>query len=168
MRLYVKQNAVSWGDMLRVYDENGVAMYYAVGEVFSFGKKIHLYNVDGSELASVHQHIFTFRPTYTISKNGNDITKVVKKFSFFRHEYSVDSFGWTVSGNFHAHEYGIYSHGKTVAGISKRLFAWGDTYEIHISDDADTEIVLCTVLVIYSMMVRRFAGVAASDTANNR
>ena len=47
MSLYIKQHIFSWGDQFSVYDESGNEKYFVEGEVFSFGKKLHLYDMQG-------------------------------------------------------------------------------------------------------------------------
>ncbi len=154
MKYYVKQKVFSWGDKFRIYDENQNDRYYVQGEVFSFGKKLHLYNPGGTELAFIHQKVFSFLPRFFISRNGVDVAQVVKEFTLFRHEYTVEGLGWTVSGDFLAHDYDIKADGRTVAVISKHWFTWGDTYEINIADDADEIMALCVVLVIDAVIAQ--------------
>ena len=42
MKFYIKQKVFSWGDKFSIYDANGNERYLVQGEVFSFGKKLHL------------------------------------------------------------------------------------------------------------------------------
>lgn len=163
MRLYIKQKVFSWGDKFRIYDEYGNDIYSVQGEVFSFGKKLHLYDLQGSELAFIHQKVFSFLPRYFISRGGNDIAEVVKKFTFLRHEYFVDGPGWTVNGDFFAHDYNITKDDRTVATVSKQWFTWGDTYEINIADNADTLTALCVVLIIDAVLAANAAAAASSS-----
>jgi len=148
MKLYIKQKVFSWGDKFHIYDEYQNSRYYVEGEVFSFGKKLHLYDPSGNECAFIHQKVWSFLPKYFISRGGIDVAEVIREFTFFRQEYTVEGLGWNVSGNFWAHEYEIRDSGRTVAYISKHWFTWGDTYEIEIADDADEVMVLCVVLII--------------------
>ena len=148
MKLYIKQKVFSWGDKFRIYDEYENDKYYVQGEVFSLGKKLHLYNQSGNELAYIHQKLLSFLPKYFISRNGTDVAQVIKEFTFFRQEYTVDGLGWNVKGDFLAHEYTINAPNRPIASISKRWFSWGDTYEIDIFDNADEIMALCVVLII--------------------
>ena len=148
MKLYIKQKVFSWGDKFRIYDEYENDKYYVQGEVFSLGKKLHLYNQSGNELAYIHQKLLSFLPKYFISRNGTDVAQVIKEFTFFRQEYTVDGLGWNVKGDFLAHEYTISAPNRPIASISKRWFSWGDTYEIDIFDNADEIMALCVVLII--------------------
>jgi len=167
MKLFIKQKVFSWGDKFHVYDENQNDLLYVEGEVFTFGKKLHVYDAGGNELAFVHQKVWSFLPRYFISRNGVDIAEVVKQFTFFRQEYSVNGPGWTVDGDFWAHEYEITSDGRSVASISKRWFTWGDTYEIDIADGADVVLALCVVLIIDAVLQQQSNNSATTMHNNN-
>ena len=162
MKLYIKQKVFSWGDKFRIYDENQNDRYYVEGEVFSFGKKLHLYSHSGVEEAFIHQKVLSFLPKYYISQNNIEVAQVIKEFTFFRQEYTVEGPGWTVNGNFLAHDYEITSNGRTIASISKHWFSWGDTYEIDISDDADEVMAICVVLIIDAVIAQSDNSAAAS------
>ena len=45
MKLYIKQKVFSWGDKFTVKDEAGRDRYYVEGEVFTFGRKLHVYDM---------------------------------------------------------------------------------------------------------------------------
>ena len=166
MKLYIKQKVFSWGDKFRIYDEYENDKYYVEGEVFTFGKKLHLYSNGGSELAYIHQKVWSFLPKYYISRDGIDVAQVIKEFTFFRQEYTVEGLGWTVKGNFWAHEYEITGNGRTVATISKQWFTWGDTYEIDIADGIDEVMALCVVLIIDAVIQQSNSGAAAASSSN--
>ena len=163
MKLYIKQKVFSWGDKFRIYDEFQNDKYYVQGEVFSIGKKLHFYSQSGNELAYIHQKVLSFMPKYFISRNGTDVAQVIKEFTLFRQEYTVDGLGWTVKGDFFAHEYTITASGRMIASISKRWLSWGDTYEIDIADNADEVMALCVVLIIDAVI----AASNNNSTVNN-
>lgn len=148
MKLYIKQRVFSWGDKFSIYDEAGNEKYHVEGEVFTLGKKLHLYDLQGNELAFIEQEIFTFLPKYHISRNGMQIAEVVKEFTFFKHEYTVNGLGWNVHGDFWDHEYEIADNGRTVASVSKEWMTWGDSYEISFGTEVDEIAALSVVLVI--------------------
>ena len=148
MKLYIKQHIFTWGDQFSIYDELGSEKYYVEGEVFTFGKKLHLYNKSGQELSFVEQELLTFLPKYHIFKGSTEIAEVVKEFTFFKDEYSVNGLGWKVHGDFWDHEYEITENGHTIASVSKEWMTWGDSYEISLSDGIDEISALSVVLVV--------------------
>ena len=134
MKLYLKQKLFSWGDKFTVYDEQGNDRYYVEGEFFSLGKKLHIYDLNGNELAFIHQEIFSFLPKYYISIGGRDVADVKKHFTLFKHEFSVNGFGWSVHGDFFNHEYEVDDGNRLIASVYRDWFTWGDAYVIDISD----------------------------------
>lgn len=148
MKLYIKQHIFTWGDKFSIYDEAGDEKYYVEGEIFTLGKKLHLYDLQGNELALIERELLTFLPKYHISRNGAAIAQVVKEFTFFKHEYSVNGPGWQVQGDFWNHEFEITDDGHMIASVSKEWMTWGDAYEIRVNTDVDEVNALSVVLVI--------------------
>jgi len=155
MKLYIKQHVFSWGDKFSIYDEDGVVRYTVSGEVFTFGKKLHLETPDGLELAYIEQEVFTFRPRFMISRNGNTEAEVVKHFTLFSNEFSVEGPGWTVSGDFMDHDYTIYENGSEIADIEREWFTFGDAYSIEFDDNADVVMILAVIIAIDAIMTEK-------------
>lgn len=148
MNLYIKQRVFTWGDKFSIYDENGNEKYYVEGEVFTFGKKLHLYDLSGNELAFIEQQMFTFLPKYCISINGRTVAEIVKEFTFFKQEYSVNGPDWQVHGDFFKHDYEVTDGYNTIASVSKEWFTFGDAYEISLGNNVDEIMALAVCLVI--------------------
>lgn len=162
-KLYIKQKVFSWKDKFSVYNAFGEDVYRVEGELISFGKKLHIYDIYGNETAFIHEKVFSLLPKYFISRGGADIAEVVKKLTFLKARYEIPAFGWTVQGNFTDHNYTIESSGGTVATISKKWFSWGDTYEIDAAQGTDPVNVLSVVLIIDAVLSRQ---AAAASSAN--
>ncbi len=152
MNLYIKQEIFTWGDRFSIYDESGAEKYYVEGEILTFGKKLHLYDMAGNELAYIEQQLLTFLPKYLIFLNGEEFAEVVKEFSFFCPEYSVNGAGmnssWSVQGDFWDHDYDILDGDNVVASVEKEWFTFGDAYEISVNNPSDEIAALAVVLVI--------------------
>jgi len=84
MNLCMKQKVFSWGDRFTVWDENGNDRYYVRGEMFSLGKKLHLTDTAGAEVAFIQQKAFSFRPRFYVYMNGALQAEIVKDFTFLR------------------------------------------------------------------------------------
>ena len=98
MKFYIQQHIFTWGDKFSIYDINGNECYFVEGEVFTFGKKLHLCNLQGGELAYIEQQLLTFLPRYLVYRGDMEIAEVVKEFTFFHPEYTVNGLGWQVRG----------------------------------------------------------------------
>ena len=155
MILYIKQHVFTFGDKFSVYDESGNEKYYVEGEVFTFGKKFHLYDIRGNEVAFIEQKLFSFLPKFYISINENTVAEVVKEFTFFKHEYTVNGPEWRVHGDFFDHEYEVTENGyNTIAAVSKEWFTFGDAYEIRLGHNVDEVLALAVCIVIDSCIER--------------
>lgn len=152
MKLYMKQKVFSFKDKFTIKDSNGEDKYYVEGELISLGKKLHIYDMQGNELAFVRQKIVSFLPKFTIEVDGREIAQIVKKISFLKPKYIVDGLGWNVEGNFLAHDYVINDGAKDIVLIHKKYMAWGDSFELCIAEEQNEVISLAVVLAIDAVM----------------
>ena len=148
MRLYMKEKVFSWNERFTVKDENGWDKYYVEGEFFSLGKKLHLMNVHGEEVAFIQQRLFTLMPRFSVTVAGREIAEIRKEFTFFFQRYVIDGLGWEIDGDVWAHDYVIRKNGRTIVRITKEWFTWGDSYVLDILDPADELVALAVVLTI--------------------
>ncbi len=149
MQLYIKQKVFSIGDRFSVYDADGYEKYHVEGEIFTFGKRFHIYDLSGNELFYIEEKIFTFLPKFYIFREGQQVAEIIKEFTFFNNEYTVNGPGWSVTGNFLDHDYDIKDrNGMIIASVAKEWLSWGDTYSINISDAVDEAFALAVVIVI--------------------
>ena len=148
MKLYIKQRIFTWGDKFSIYDEAGNERYYVEGEILTFGKKLHLYDLQGNELAYIEQLLLTFLPKYLIYRGSEEFAEVIKEFTFFHPEYTINGPGWSVRGDFFDHDYEIVDTDRVIASVSKEWFTLGDAYEISFGSGVDEIAALSVVLVI--------------------
>jgi uncharacterized protein YxjI len=148
MKLYIKERVFSWTDNFTVYDEYGNEKYFIKGEAFSVGKRLHILDYTGVEQAFIKQKVFSFLPKYFIFKGNVAVADVVKKFTFFRHEYVVNGPAWSIHGDVFDHNYDIVKDGKLIASVRRAWFTFGDAYEIGFADGVDELVALAVVLVI--------------------
>ena len=148
MKLYIKEKVFSWNERFSVKDENGWDKYFVEGEFLSLGKKLHLLNVHGEEVAFIQQKLLTLLPRFTVSVAGRQIAEIRKEFTLFFQRYVIDGLGWEVEGSIWEHEYEIRRNGRPIVMISKEWFTWGDSYVLEIADPADEILALAVVLTI--------------------
>jgi len=148
MKLYIKEKVFSWSDSFSVKDAYGEDKYTVEGEIFSLGRKLHVYDCHGAEAAFIKQELFTFLPQFTVSVGGAEVARVRREFSFLRPRYTIEGLGWEVEGSFWEHDYQITRNGRPIVTITKEWMTWGDTYELDIEDPADELIALAVVLTI--------------------
>lgn len=162
MKLYIRQKVFSWRDKFKVLDNRGEEKYNIEGEFISFGKKLHVYDLQGREVAFVAQKVFSFLPRYFVYVNGTEVAEIVKQFSLFRPKYSIEGLGWEIDGDFFAHDYSISQNGRNIVTINKKWMTWGDCYELDIENDRDEIVSLGVVLAIDCVMAAQAAAAASS------
>ncbi|MEA4824441.1 MAG: LURP-one-related family protein [Clostridiaceae bacterium] len=163
MKLYIKQRVFSWADRFTVKDENGFDRYSVEGELFSWGKKLHVYDTSGQEAVFIREKVWSFRPRYYVSIDGQDVAEIVREFTFLRPRYYIEGVNWEIEGSFWAHDYEITREGRSIVTIHKEWMTWGDCYELNIADARDEILALAVVLTIDCVM----ASAAAASAANN-
>lgn len=152
MRYLMKQKLFCFGDDFAIKNETGNDMFFVDGKVFTLRKKLSFQDMNGNELAFIQQKLLSWGPTYEIYRDG-ELAAVVKKhlFTFFRCAFTVDVPGpddIEAQGSFLDMEYSFTRGGETVAEVSKRWFAFSDTYGVAIADGEDDILILASSVVI--------------------
>jgi uncharacterized protein YxjI len=148
----MRQKLFAWGDDFLIRDESGRDAFFVDGKVFSLGHQLSFQDLQGNELAFIHQRLLAWGPTYEIYGQGQ-LRAVVKKaiFTCFRCTFSVDVPGpddLEARGDFTDYEYQFERCGRTVAVVSKRWFSWVDTYGVDIAEGEDDLLILASTVVI--------------------
>ena len=163
MKLYVKQEFLSWKDRAWVKDETGADRYFIEGKVLSIGKKLWIMTPQGEQVAFVRQKVPTLMPRFIVEIGGNEVAQISKKFTFLKPKYEIEGLGWTVQGEFMAHDYTVLSADRPIITIHKKWMSWGDAYELDIADGTDDVLALAVVLAIDAVMDAQAAAAAASS-----
>ncbi len=151
-KYYLKQKVLSFRDRYKIFDENEVVQYHCEGQFFSIRNKMDFIKTSTDEVLYHFQRILlAFLPAYKLlDKNGNEVAVGRQKFSFMKKNAEIQSQigDFTVDGNFIAHNFSIQKDGQEVASIQKKWLAWGDSYEILIIDEQNTEFLLALIIMI--------------------
>ena len=151
MRYQMKQKIWALGDDFNIQDADGNDVFQVDGRAFSMGDKLSFQDMSGNELAFINQKMMTWMPKYEVYRGGRLFAEVVKEFSWFKSEFTLDVPGpndYTIQGKFWRHDYTFERSGRIVADVSKALWAWTDTYGIEIVDGEDDVSILCAAIVI--------------------
>jgi len=148
MKLLFKQRFFSWFDSYDIYNEAGQTVYTVKGQL-AWGHCLKIYDVQGREIGTVKERIFTFLPKFEMYLGERYIGCISKEFTFFSPKYNIDCNGWHVDGDLFEWDYQIMnSAGRPVANITKELWNWTDTYVIDVYDSQDALCALMLVLAI--------------------
>jgi uncharacterized protein YxjI len=148
----MKQKWLSFGTDYSVMDEAGNEAFFIDGRAVALGNQLSVESPRGSEVAFISQKLFSWGPTYEITRGGS-LAAVVKKklFTFFRCQFEVDVPGpddLLAEGDFLDFEYEFTRSGRSVARVSKRFFSWTDTYGIEMLPGEDDALIVASVVVI--------------------
>ena len=98
------------------------------------------------------QKLLSWGPTYEVYRDGQLYAVIKKKkLTFFKDKFTVDVPGpmdFEVTGSFSEHEYSFTCGGAVVAQVSKKWFAWTDTYGVDIVPGQDDIVILATTVAI--------------------
>jgi uncharacterized protein YxjI len=150
MRYQIRQKIFSLGDNFVIKGENDEPRFIIKGKVFSFGDKLSLQDLNGNELYYIEQKLFKFLPEYHIFQDGMHAAMVKKEFTFFKPRFIIESkYGnYSMEGDIFGHDFQIIKSGRVVAEVSKRWFAFSDTYGVDIENDENQAFLLALVIVI--------------------
>lgn len=148
----IRERFFSIGDDFDVLDEHGNKLFHVDGKVLSLRDKVVIEDLHGQELASVHRHLVSLRPTYEIRIGGETAAEVKKKlFTPFREKFTIDVPGpddLEMRGDLLDHEYTIELGGEEVAAVSKRWLTIRDTYAVQVAAGQDALLIICSVLAL--------------------
>ena len=160
--LYMRQKVFSWKDRFNIQGEDGSDRYWVEGEFFSVGKKLHVYDMTGVEVAFVRQKVMSFRPRFYVFVQGVQVAEIVREFAL-RPRYTIHGLGWEVRGDFWEHDYEILCQGRSVVRVHKTWLAWGDSYQIDVLDNRDEVNALAVVLAIDAVISQETAAASAAN-----
>ena len=163
-QLYIRQKVFSWKDRFSVKDADGIDRYSVEGEPWSVGKRLHVNNMAGEEIAYIQQKVWSFKPRFFIFINGIQTAEVVRELTLLRPKYTFHGLDWECTGDVTGHDYEIWHAGDLIVRVHKVWFAWGDSYELDIPDRRNETLALAAVLTIDAVLALQAA--AASSGAH--
>ena len=148
----IRERFFSIGDDFDVLDEHGAKVFHIDGKVLSVRDKVVIEDPSGQEVATLHRHLVSLRPTYEIRIGGEKAAEVRKKlFTPFREKFTIDVPGpddLEMKGDLLGHEYVIERGGEQVAAVSKRWLTIRDTYAVQIAAGVEPLLVIGSVLAL--------------------
>ena len=154
----IRERLFSVGDDFDVLDEHGTKVLHVDGKVLSARDKVVIEDVSGAEVASVHRHLVSLRPTYEIRIGGEKAAEVRKNlFTPFRDKFTIDVPGpedLTMKGDLLDHEYVIERDGRDVAAVSKRWLTVRDTYAVQVEAGEEPLLIVASVLALDLALAR--------------
>ena len=146
MTLYLQEELFSL-DHFDIWDEDGNVKYQVERELFQFGRKLVVVDMQGREVCFVQHIPFSIPCAYELAVPGGSV-RLDRHFSFFMQQYTIDELGWKVAGSFMSLDFEIMQGDRRVAYIEKAFPAFHDRSRLEIEDPKDELTALCVVLAI--------------------
>lgn len=152
MRYVIREKFLHLGEDSDITDEQGRIAFHVDGKVLSLHNTLVIQDPAGREVARVKRQLISLVPTYHITRAGQEIGEVRKKFfSPFVDRFTIDIPGpddLEMTGSLFEHEFTISQGGQTVATVSKRWISFTDTYGVDIAPGQDDVLILASVLAL--------------------
>jgi uncharacterized protein YxjI len=152
MRYVIRERFFRLGEDSDITDEQGRPVYHVDGKVLSLRNTLSMQDRAGTEVARIERQLLAFRPTYHITRQGEEVAEVRKQlFSPFVDRFTIDLPGpedLHMTGSLFEHEYTIARDGQVVATVSKAWLSLTDTYGVDIAPGEDDVLILASVLAL--------------------
>jgi uncharacterized protein YxjI len=152
MRYVIRERFFRLGEDSDITDEQGQPVYYVDGKVLTLHDTLIVRERAGTEVARVQRQLVALRPTYHITRQGQEVAEVRKRlFSPFVDRFTIDIPGpddLSMTGDLFEHEYTITRGDQVVATVSKRWLSLTDTYGVDIAAGEDDVLILTSVLAL--------------------
>jgi len=152
VRYIVRERFFHLGEDSDITDEAGRAVLHVDGKVLTLHDTLIVRDLQETEVARVQRQLIALRPTYHITRQGQELAEVRKKLiSPFVDRYTIDIPGpddLNVTGSLLEHEYAIEKGNRVVATVSKRWISLTETYGVEIVPGEDDLVILASVLAI--------------------
>ncbi len=152
MRYVIRERFFRLGEDSDITDERGQPVFHVDGKVLTLRNTVILQDLGGNEVAKVERKLIALRPTYVISRNGEELAEVRKKlFSPFVDRFTIDIPGphdLHVTGSIFDHDYTVVRDGTMMATVSKAWLSLTETYGVEIAEGEDDVLILASVLAL--------------------
>lgn len=152
MRYVIREKFFHLGEDSQITDEQGRVVFQVDGKVLTLHNTLVMRDMAGNEAATVRRQLISLRPSYTITRQGQELAEVRKKLiSPFIDRYTIDIPGpddLYIKGSLLEHEYTMSQKDQVVATISKRWIALTDTYGVDIAPGQNDVLILASILAM--------------------
>ena len=122
------------------------------GKILSLHHTLIMRDLSNVEVARVERQLVALRPTYHITRQGEEMAAVRKKlFSPFVGRFVIDIPGpedLSMNGSLFEHEFTVSRGDQLVATISKAWVSMTETYAVDIMPGEDDLLILASVLAL--------------------
>ena len=152
MRYIIREKSLSFGQDSIIKNEAGQPVFDVDGKALSLTNTLIVSDMEGNKVVTIKQKIPAISPTYEITREGQEPSKVQKNLiSPFVDRFTVDipsPEDLQIKGSMADHEYTITLGDQVIATVSKGWFEELETYGVDIVPNQDDVLILACVLVL--------------------
>ncbi len=148
---YMKQKVFSFRDRYKVFDEEQNVVFHCEGKLFSLSKKMKMIE-DATDQAIYHfrKKIISLLPVYYLSDSTEKQIAVIKRRFSFRPKVEIesDNGNFMIDGDYFGHNFTLFEDNNEVASVTKKWVSWGDSYEIAIHNEKQSQFFVALIILI--------------------
>src|SRR5215211_9148740 len=154
-RYKMRQRMFSIGEDFTIEDESGNAAFEVDGKFMTLRETFELKDRQGNVVVTIRGKLISFRAKMDVFRGDELVATITKAlFSPFSDSFQVElagGGGLRVDGDLFDHEYTLRRDDTAIASISKRWFAFSDTYGIDIAPGEDEPLILAIAVALDEM-----------------
>ena len=151
MKLYIRAKRFSLKETLIVRDEKDDPIYEIKSEWLSFGRKVHIYDQNNEEAASIEEKKLGFKPQYSIYQLDAKIAEVKKDDKMMGSDFDIDKINWRIAGDVEDNEFKIKENLHTIAELKKKWFSVGESFVLEVGEEENSVVALAIVIAIWCL-----------------
>ncbi len=151
MKRLIQQKGFFLRDGLEIFDEEGELCFTVDCGSAAWSRKLRLRDAEGKELALISRKFSPLRPVFTVTLGETEL-RVVKKATLFKQIYEIRPLGWLAEGDASTREYLVRGEEREIARIAPGVLTRSSRTEIEIADEKNELPLVCTALVIRSVL----------------
>lgn len=151
IRLYFSTSGISmFNYKFSIKDAYGNDRYLASTVTQGFGYAAKLYAPNQAEIFTVQQQkkMTMAAMNFDMVASGQLLTEIRQIVHMTKYSFELPQLGITIDGDFIGHRYHFSRGGQPVATLSRKIMAWGDSYELEFADGNLEHYLLAATLAV--------------------
>ncbi|MER1955340.1 MAG: LURP-one-related family protein [Desemzia incerta] len=151
MKLYIRAKRFSMRETLIVRDEKDDPIYEIKSEWLSFGRKVHIYDQNNEEAASIEEKKLGFKLQYGIYQLDTKVAEVKKDEKMMGSDFEINKINWRITGDVEDNEFKIKENLRTIAELKKKWFSVGESFVLEVGEEENSVVALAIVIAIWCL-----------------
>ncbi len=155
MKFYIKPKHFAQYRSFKIRDESQGELFKIKGKFFLGMRTLTMKDMSNQQLYTIQRQFnLKFYRIYSVmDANGDEVAKVHRSYGLFKPKYTIlmKDRKMHFEGSIYQHAFSLHDEAEKLAVIEKRVFSFGDAYEIDVITEKDPLLHLFLVVVIDQM-----------------